>query len=129
MESKMVNTQFKMMFYNQNDEAGLVVTYDFQMSNAGVLNLVRSASLFKPQNYVWNVAESAAGAPGNAFSPKVMALVVWVLISLFWSLYAFIDFLYRVRLFLIKQQFELDLFKYVEYWLLINCIVTGVIWL
>ena len=43
-------------------------------------------------------------------------------------MYAVIDFLYRVRLFLLKRQFELDWFKYIEYWLLIMCIINIVIW-
>lgn len=55
--------------------------------------------------------------------------MIWVVISLFWSLYAVVDFLYRVRLFLYKRQFELDWFKYIEYWLLIMCIIAQVLWL
>jgi hypothetical protein len=35
----MVNAEFKMVFYNQNDAVGLVLAYNFKMSNGGVLAL------------------------------------------------------------------------------------------
>lgn len=42
MNSTMVNTEFRMIFYNQNDRLGLVQGYNFEMSNTGVLRLVKT---------------------------------------------------------------------------------------
>lgn len=44
----MVNTEFKMAFYNQNDELGVILTYNFFLSNSGAISISKRVGKFKP---------------------------------------------------------------------------------
>lgn len=50
----MITTEFKLAFYNQNDDLGIILTYEFALSNTGVLSYKKSSGLYKPQNYAQN---------------------------------------------------------------------------
>ena len=50
----MITTEFKLAFYNQNDDLGIILTYKFALSNTGVLSYKKSSGLYKPQNYANN---------------------------------------------------------------------------
>jgi hypothetical protein len=55
-------------------------------------------------------------------------MLIWMVLTALLSLYSLIDILYRIRLFLLKRQFKLEWFAYIEYTTLILCINLILIW-
>jgi hypothetical protein len=125
----MINTEFKLAFYNQNADLGLILTYNFELSNTGVLSYKKSAGIFKPQNYASMTA--AAGEPARNSKLvifRLLLLALWALSWLVFFVYAVVDLILRIKLFLLKWQFELDWFKYIEYGLLMMCLLVLLLW-
>jgi len=125
----MISTEFKLAFYNQNADLGHILTYNFALSNAGVLTYTKSSGLYKPQNYA--TLKSTHGEPErgrSVFIIRLMLLALWALSWLVFFVYAVVDLVLRIKLFLLKWQFELDWFKYIEYGLLIMCLMVLLLW-
>ena len=99
----MVSTEFKIAFYNQNANLGIILTYNFAMSNAGVLSYTKSSGLYKPQNYA--TLASTHGAPERGrgiFVVRLLLLALWALAWLVFFVYAVVDLVLRIKLFLLK---------------------------
>lgn len=127
----MITTEFKLAFYNQNDDLGIILTYEFALSNTGVLSYKKSSGLYKPQNYAnnWREGIPTAELRGRSmFILRLLLLALWALCWLVFFVYAAVDLALRIKLFLMKGQLELDWFKYIEYWLLIMCLTVLLLW-
>ena len=99
----MVSTEFKLAFYNQNANLGIILTYNFALSNAGVLSYTKSSGLYKPQNYA--TLKSTYGAPERGrgvFVVRLLLLALWALAWLVFFVYAVVDLVLRIKLFLLK---------------------------
>ena len=99
----MINTEFKLAFYNQNADLGIILTYNFALSNTGVLSYTKSAGIYKPQNYA--SLKSTAGEPERGRSLliiRLLLLALWALSWLVFFVYAVVDLVLRIKLFLLK---------------------------
>ena len=114
---------FKIGFYNKNDNLGVILTYDFFMSNSGVISLHKKSGVFKPQNYNFSTLDAS-----NQLNLKSVILLFWFLQWLVFFLRAIVDLFLRIQMFLLKRQLDLDWFKFIEYWLLIMCLTILLLW-
>jgi len=102
----MVETEFKMAFFNQNDKLGMILSYNFYMRNSGDLYQKKDVKIFKPQNEAPNVHEDGTiETVEGFFTAKRFSMFIWVFQLVILSLYALIDLAFRIRLFLFKRQF------------------------
>ena len=118
----MINTEFKIAFYNQNDDLGIILTFNFFVSNSGVINYTKSSGVFKPQNFEWTDNNR------SLLGFKTLLLGLWGIYWLIFFIHAVKDLIGKIHLFITKKQFELDWFKYIEYPQLIMCLIVLLLW-
>ena len=118
----MINTEFKIAFYNQNDDLGIILTFNFFVSNSGVINYTKSSGGFKPQNFEWTDNNR------SRLITKLLLLGLWGIYWLIFFLHCVKDLIGKIQLFILKRQFELDWFKYIEYPQLIMNLIVLLLW-